>query len=71
MRGLSGSGKTTYAKTLDAVRVSRDDVVKAEMYNRHIRGTYDLMAVFDDRQRVVDMWRARGINCWQTAPGDF
>ena len=49
----------------------RDDVVKAEMYNRHIRGTYDLMAVFDDRQRVVDMWRARGIACWQTAPGDF
>lgn len=49
----------------------RDDVVKAEMYNRHIRGTYDLMAVFDDRQRVVDMWRARGITCWQIAPGDF
>jgi len=49
----------------------RDDVVKAEMYNKHIRGIYDLMAVFDDRQRVVDMWRARGINCWQTAPGQF
>ena len=49
----------------------RDDVVKAEMYNRHIRGTYDLMAVFDDRQRVVDMWRARGIPCFQVADGDF
>lgn len=49
----------------------RDDVVKAEMYNRHIRGTYDLMAVFDDRQRVVDMWRARGITCFQVAEGSF
>ncbi len=49
----------------------RDDVVKAEMYNRHIRGTYDLMAVFDDRQRVVDMWRARGIPCFQVAEGSF
>lgn len=49
----------------------RDDVVKAEMYNRHIRGTYDLMAVFDDRQRVVDMWRARGIQCFQVAKGQF
>ena len=27
--------------------------------------------VFDDRQRVVDMWRAEGIPCFQVAPGDF
>ena len=27
--------------------------------------------VFEDRQRVVDMWRARGVTCCQVAPGDF
>lgn len=25
----------------------------------------------DDRQQVVDMWRAEGITCFQCAPGDF
>ena len=32
-------------------------------------GTVDL--VFDDRQKVVDMWRANGVPCFQVAPGDF
>ena len=27
--------------------------------------------VFDDRKKVVDMWRAEGITCFQVAPGDF
>lgn len=27
--------------------------------------------VFDDRQKVVDMWRAEGIPCFQVAPGQF
>lgn len=30
-----------------------------------------LVAVFDDRQKVVEMWRARGVACFQVAPGDF
>lgn len=30
-----------------------------------------LSGVFDDRQKVVDMWRAEGITCFQVAPGDF
>ncbi|SDE63546.1 hypothetical protein [Kordiimonas lacus] len=28
-------------------------------------------AVYDDRNKVVDMWRAEGIPCFQVAPGDF
>lgn len=28
-------------------------------------------AIFDDRQKVVDMWRANGVTCLQVAPGDF
>ena len=27
--------------------------------------------VFEDRQRVVDMWRSHGIQCVQVAEGDF
>ncbi|WGN90708.1 PseT-like polynucleotide kinase phosphatase [Burkholderia phage vB_BglM_WTB] len=30
-----------------------------------------LIAVFDDRQKVVDMWRSEGVPCFQVAPGDF
>ena len=30
-----------------------------------------LTAVFDDRKRVVDMWRSSGVACFQVAPGDF
>ena len=28
-------------------------------------------AVFDDRQKVVDMWREIGLTCMQVAPGNF
>jgi hypothetical protein len=30
-----------------------------------------ILCVFDDRQKVVDMWRDNGIDCFQVAPGDF
>lgn len=30
-----------------------------------------LVAIFDDRQKVVDMWRSKGIACFQVAPGTF
>ena len=30
-----------------------------------------LVAVFDDRKRVVDMWRSHGVACFQVAPGEF
>jgi hypothetical protein len=31
----------------------------------------DIMCVFDDRQKVVDMWHQLGMTCFQVAPGDF
>jgi hypothetical protein len=30
-----------------------------------------LVAVFDDRDKVVEMWRGEGIACFQVAPGNF
>jgi len=30
-----------------------------------------ILCIFDDRQKVVDMWRDNGLSCFQVAPGDF
>jgi hypothetical protein len=30
-----------------------------------------ILCVFDDRDRVVKMWRRHGLTCHQVAPGDF
>lgn len=48
----------------------RDSVVKRELLDR-IGEFYDVQAAIDDRQQVVDMWRAAGLLCLQVAPGDF
>ncbi len=31
----------------------------------------EILCVFDDRQKVVDMWRSEGLVCLQVAKGDF
>jgi len=50
----------------------RSDVeVKKEMLEG-IRGQgYNIRFAVDDRQRVVDMWRANGVTCLQAAPSDW
>lgn len=51
----------------------RDDrVVKRELYERYIKGQYNVLFVLDDRNKVVDMWRNElGLPCFQVAEGDF
>ncbi|HWB37111.1 MAG TPA: AAA family ATPase [Rugosimonospora sp.] len=49
----------------------KDSIVKAELFDAHIRYAYDVTAVFDDRQQVVDGWRALGLTVFQVAPGNF
>lgn len=49
-----------------------DAEIKHEMFKVHIRDRYSVVAVFDDRSRVVQMWReSLGLTCLQVAPGDF
>jgi predicted kinase len=49
-----------------------DAVVKRDLFDEHIRGRYNIAAVFDDRDRVVDMWRRQlGLTCFQVNYGDF
>jgi predicted kinase len=48
-----------------------DFLVKHDLFNAHIRGRYNVRFVLDDRNQVVDLWRAMGLKCLQVAPGDF
>lgn len=45
--------------------------IKLEIFNTHIRSYYNVIGVFDDRQQVVDMWRALGLTVFQVADGKF
>lgn len=38
-----------------------DDVVKKELYHKHIEPYYDVVAAIDDRPRVLRMWNELGI----------
>ncbi len=49
----------------------KDSVVKAEIFDAHIRHTYRIVGVLDDRAQVVRMWRALGLTVLQVAEGDF
>ncbi|AWY05899.1 polynucleotide kinase [Microbacterium phage Tandem] len=47
-----------------------DDVVKAEIYENHIRGRYNVIGVFDDRGRVLRMWRSKGFTTFAVGDTD-
>ena len=48
-----------------------DDVIKAELLACMRADGYHPELAFDDRDRVVAMWRANGVLCVQVAEGDF
>lgn len=48
-----------------------DAVIKREIWEEHIKDKFNVLGVFDDRDRVVKMWRDVGLFCCQVAPGDF
>lgn len=49
----------------------RDSIVKAELFDRHVRDEYNVRLVLDDRDQVVKMWRSLGLTCLQVAEGNF
>lgn len=51
--------------------VRKDSVVKAELFDQHVRDRYDVVTVLDDRDQVVKLWRDLGLACFQVAPGNF
>ena len=48
-----------------------DADVKSELVDKYISGVYDVIMHFDDRNRVVDALRAKGMKVAQVQPGDF
>lgn len=48
-----------------------DDIVKAELFDKHIRHRYNVRLVLDDRDRVVALWRRMGLPTWQVNYGNF
>lgn len=49
----------------------KDNIIKEELYNQHIKGKYNVRHVYDDRNQVVSMWRKLGIKVYQVQEGDF
>jgi len=49
----------------------RDDDLKEGWLNELFPDKQDIFAVFDDRNKVVEMWRRNGITCFQVADGNF
>ena len=49
----------------------RDDIVKAELFDKYVRDNFDVKFVLDDRDQVVRMWRKMGLTCLQVAEGNF
>ena len=48
-----------------------DDVLKKAWLDEIAANGNEVMCVFDDRDKVVKMWRENGISCFQVAPGNF
>ena len=48
-----------------------DDVLKKGWLDAEFPNKDQILCVFDDRNKVVDMWRREGLLCCQVAPGDF
>lgn len=49
----------------------RDDIVKAELFDEHVRYRYNVRVSLDDRDRVVALWRRMGLPTWQVNYGNF
>ncbi|MFJ3583076.1 AAA family ATPase [Streptomyces sp. NPDC090127] len=48
-----------------------DDIVKAELFDAHVRHRYAVRMSLDDRDRVVALWRHMGLPTWQVNYGNF
>jgi predicted kinase len=49
----------------------KDSIVKQELFDQHVRGRFNVRFVLDDRNQVVEFWRAIGLTCLQVADGNF
>jgi hypothetical protein len=48
-----------------------DDDLKESWLKEEVAAGNRVLMVFDDRDKVVAMWRRNGLTCFQVAPGNF
>lgn len=48
-----------------------DSIIKREIYDTQLKDRFNILAVFDDRDRVIWMWRSLGLTVLQVAYGAF
>lgn len=71
-RWLAQHGITHVALFMRPNRDGRPDQdLKREIYERDIAPKWKVRVVFDDRNKVVAMWRSLGLTVFQVAEGDF
>ena len=49
----------------------KDFVIKEEIYRTQIRPFYEILGVFEDRQDCVEMWRDKGLTCYQPRVAEY
>jgi hypothetical protein len=48
-----------------------EELKKSWLLSKYPNYQEDVLCVFDDRDKVVKMWRSMGLSCFQVAEGDF
>lgn len=67
---------SVYAPTYERLLMRKSDdfrpdfVVKEEIYNHYIKGKYNVEVIYEDKPKVVDMWRDLGFKVFQVSRGD-
>jgi len=49
----------------------KDSIIKKEIYDTHIKDKYNVLAVYDDRLQVLDMWYKESIFTFNVNQGNF
>ena len=71
-RSWNGASSIEYDLHMRATGDFRKDaIVKAEIFEKHIAGRYNISFVLDDRDQVVRQWRNSGLSTFQVAEGNF
>ena len=63
--------KALIMRPLDKLMMPDDKLKESWLNDPEIIDKNRVIAVFDDRNKVVKMWRRNGIPCFQVAEGDF
>lgn len=50
---------------------TNDFIVKDRLLEKHVVPGYNILAVVDDRNRVINMWRTKGVTCLDIAGNKF